>query len=144
MELVKLRRIHHRDKARLAMFFEKGAKLEKVVRNINGVKFSITHKCWYVDDTSSNLELVLNRLNSIAEVDQSDWSSQQGASADRSAEANENMDLARRCLRELQDKLNVQGYSKATYQTYSSQFELFLKFYKYSDPLALEEAEINN
>jgi len=104
------------------------------------MKFSITHKCWYVEDTNSNLELVLKRLNGVAEIDQSLLAEATFVPAP----AQPLITPARRALREMEDKLILKGNSDLTRRTYLNQFELFLRFYKYSDPLELDDTDISN
>jgi site-specific recombinase XerD len=66
---VYLKRIFHREKWRIAIFFEFDDKLKTNVRSIPGSAFSITHKCFYVDDTEENLKLILRTLRDIADID---------------------------------------------------------------------------
>jgi site-specific recombinase XerD len=66
---VYLKRIFHREKWRIAIFFEFDDKLKTIVRSIPGSAFSITHKCFYVDDTEENLKLILRTLRDIADID---------------------------------------------------------------------------
>ena len=66
---ITLKRIFHREKWRIAIFFEFDDKLKTIVRSIPGSAFSITHKCFYVDDTEENLKLILRTLRDIADID---------------------------------------------------------------------------
>ena len=66
---ITLKRIFHREKWRIAIFFEFDDKLKTNVRSIPGSAFSITHKCFYVDDTEENLKLILKTLRDIADID---------------------------------------------------------------------------
>jgi site-specific recombinase XerD len=64
-----LKRIFHRDRWRIALLFDFDEKLKAIVNSINGIAFSSTNKCFYVDDSEENLKLVLKALRDIADVD---------------------------------------------------------------------------
>ncbi|MCX6328431.1 MAG: hypothetical protein NTZ85_02795, partial [Bacteroidia bacterium] len=64
-----LKRIFHRDRWRIALFFDFDEKLKAVVNSINGIAFSSTNKCFYVDDSEENLKLVLKAFKDTADVD---------------------------------------------------------------------------
>ena len=66
---VTLRRIFHRDKWRLAIFFNFDEKLKSIVRSINGTTYSSTNRCFYADDSEENLKLILKTLRDIVDID---------------------------------------------------------------------------
>jgi len=66
---VVLKRIFHRDKMRIAIFFDYDEKLRAIVRTIKDSAFSVTHRCFYIDDSEENLKLVLRTLKDRADVD---------------------------------------------------------------------------
>lgn len=66
---VTLKRVFHRDKWRIAIFFDFDEKLKTHVRSIDGSAYSSTHKCFYTDDSEENLKLVLRILKDVADVD---------------------------------------------------------------------------
>ena len=117
MELVTLRRIRHRDKDCLAMFFKPVLQVTEVIRTIPGVAFTITHKCWYVENTPANLECVLKKLNSVAKIDQSELLADP---SDAHKGRNPPSDLstgATLAIKALSERLMLQGYSEATQRT---------------------------
>jgi site-specific recombinase XerD len=64
-----LKRIFHRDRWRIALFFDYDEKLKAVMNSINGIAFSITNRCFYIDDSEENLRLVLKSLRDTADID---------------------------------------------------------------------------
>jgi len=66
---VLLKRLLHRDKPRIALFFDYDVNLKSKVKSIPGALFSATHRCFYVDDSEENLRLILNSLRDYADVD---------------------------------------------------------------------------
>ena len=66
---VVLKRIFHHDKWCIGIFFDFDENLKQVVRSIPGSVFSITNRCFYVEDSEENLKLVLKALKDAAIVD---------------------------------------------------------------------------
>lgn len=66
---VVLKRIFHHDKWCIGLFFDFDENLKQVVRSIPGSVFSITNRCFYVDDSEENLKLILKALKDAAIVD---------------------------------------------------------------------------
>jgi len=69
-----LHRLYHRERWRIAIFFSYDEKLKKVVKTIPGVAYSVTNRCFYVDDSEENLKLILKTLKDCAEADISELS----------------------------------------------------------------------
>ena len=73
-----LKRIFHRDRQRLAIFFSRNDyddNLKMVIRSIPFAVYSSTYRCWYTDDTEELLKLILSSFREIAEVDISEITS---------------------------------------------------------------------
>ena len=66
---VTLKRLFHRDRMRIGIYFDYDEKLRSAVRLIPGSLFSGSNRCFYVDDSEENLRMVIKALNNIAEVD---------------------------------------------------------------------------
>ena len=66
---VVLKRIFHRDKWCIGLFFGFDEKLKELVRSIPGSVFSSTHSCFYVNDSEENLKLILKTLKDAANID---------------------------------------------------------------------------
>jgi len=52
--IVFLKRIFHRDKWRIAIFFDFDQNLKNLVTSVPGSAFSSTHRCFYVDDSEES------------------------------------------------------------------------------------------
>ncbi len=66
---VTLKRIFHRDKWHLAIIFDFDERLKTIVRSIEGAAYSNSNKCFYVDDTESNLKRILSAMKDVADVE---------------------------------------------------------------------------
>ncbi|MCU0413973.1 MAG: phage integrase N-terminal SAM-like domain-containing protein, partial [Ignavibacteriaceae bacterium] len=66
---VLLKRLLHRDKWRIAIFFDFDENLKSKVKSIPGSTYSATHRCFYVDDSEENLKLILKSFRDIADID---------------------------------------------------------------------------
>lgn len=66
---VLLKRIFHRDRWRIAIFFDFDETMKSKVKSIPGATYSATHRCFYVDDSEENLKLVMKTVRDIAEID---------------------------------------------------------------------------
>lgn len=66
---VLLKRLLHRDKWRIGLFFDYDVSLKSKVISIPGATYSSTHRCFYVDDSEENLKMILKVLREAAEID---------------------------------------------------------------------------
>jgi len=64
-----LKRIFHKEKWRIAIFFDYDETLKEKVKSIPESAFSITNRCFYIEDTEENLKRVLETFKDIADVD---------------------------------------------------------------------------
>lgn len=51
------------------MFFDFDTTLSEIVRGIENVQYSSTHRCWYIDATEDNLRIILQSFRNKAEID---------------------------------------------------------------------------
>jgi integrase/recombinase XerD len=65
---VTLKRILHRERWRIAIFFDFDDKLKSKVKSIPGAAYSATHRCFYVDDSEENLKLIMKSLRDTADI----------------------------------------------------------------------------
>ncbi len=73
-----LRRIFHRGRQRLAIFFNRDDyddNLKSVIKSIPFATYSSTFRCWYTDDTEDLLKLILKSFKDVVEVDISELTS---------------------------------------------------------------------
>ena len=48
MQTITLQYLEHRDQQRIAIYFDRDAALEKLLRSIQGIRWSHTFKCWHL------------------------------------------------------------------------------------------------
>jgi integrase/recombinase XerD len=66
---VLLKRIFHRERWRIAIYFDFDENLKSKVKSVPGAVYSATHRCFYVDDTEDNLKIILSDLKDHADID---------------------------------------------------------------------------
>jgi integrase/recombinase XerD len=71
MKTLVLKRFFHRERWRIGLFFDYDVKLNPLIRSINGIAYSGTHKCWYIDDNVDALQEVERIINGYADIDDS-------------------------------------------------------------------------
>jgi integrase/recombinase XerD len=147
-EQIKVKRLAHRDKNCLALYFAYNTLLIAITKKIEGISFSKTHRCWYLEDKN-------NALGSILTVFE-----QNNISVDIKALGappikeikNAELIIPKKILNQFQvqslrmceQKLHLKGYSQNTVKTYLQQFKDFLVFYPDIHPIDIEEIEIRN
>ncbi len=156
---VVIRKLFHRDMNCLGIYFAKDYEVIREVKRIPAVKYSDTHKCWYVPDQADALSGILECLSGRVAVDISELKKpkQQERAEHPLAEVkyqepdkkpvasirtlNPNQLQA---LRMMEQKLKLRGYSENTQRTYLQHFKEFLLFFYDSHPVDITETEIRN
>lgn len=147
-----VKKLFHRNNHCLGIFFDKDWDLIREVKKIPEIKFSNTHKCWYIPGHQEALSKIIASLKGkvwidysslkskneiVATVDKSEKKITQRNSSELSADQIQ-------ALRMVEQKLKLRGYSENTQRTYLQQFKDFLLFFKGSHPLDLSDIEIRN
>ena len=60
---IKLNSIHHRNQSCIAIGFSYDTEIKRIVKTINGVRWSKTHGVFYLPNTKANLHLVFSKLH---------------------------------------------------------------------------------
>lgn len=155
---VKVDRLFHRDKHCLAIYFSIHHELKAAVRTIRGATFSMTHKCWYIENREGLLTEILTAFKDLAWVDiaflkkSNKNQSKPGENAKtltgNSPKKKEPLPSLPeehiQVLRMMEQKLKLRGYSENTQRTYLQMFKEFLQFYANDNPVDLTEIEIRN
>ncbi|HKL02863.1 MAG TPA: hypothetical protein VJ911_04275 [Cryomorphaceae bacterium] len=68
MKTVELRKLYHRDGRRIALIFEKDRELIAACKELDA-RYSMTHKCWYIDNKRQNLKRIFEVFKGKARVD---------------------------------------------------------------------------
>ena len=69
MQPILLKPLFHRGKEQVGIFFETDKELNNQVRKINQIKWSQTHKCWYLPLSPSSYTLIKDKLKQTADLD---------------------------------------------------------------------------
>jgi integrase/recombinase XerD len=148
--------LFHREKDCLAIYFRYNVKLIEHVKKISGIRFSFTHKCWYVEKRANLLSEILAAFKGLAWVNytalkgtpqqqsQPELKIITSVSAPRVVNRKPLNPLHEQALRMMEQKLKLRAYSENTIRTYLQSFKEFLQFYEDTDPLELNEIEIRN
>ncbi len=59
----------HRQKENIGIYYPNNAEINIVVRKLKDIRWSQTHKCWYLPLSKSNFEALANVLTNLAAVD---------------------------------------------------------------------------
>lgn len=155
---VKVDKLFHREKHCLAVYFFINNELKTAVRTIRGATFSMTHKCWYIENRDGLLKEILAAFKDLAWVDIAFLKKGEK----KLSKANDSVKMATgdlpgkkvplpslpeehiQVLRMMEQKLKLRGYSENTQRTYLHMFKEFLQFYSNDSPFDLTEIEIRN
>ncbi len=156
---VVVKKLYHREAHCLGIYFEKDLEIIQEVRKIPYVKFSATHRCWYVPDVAQALSEIIDCLKGKVWVDYSALKSSLAStepaiskpgttvlgSSKISLESTKPLTLdQQQAIRMMEQKLKLRGYSENTIRTYLQHFKEFLIFYIETHPVDISETEIRN
>ena len=68
---ITIKPLHHRGEEKLAIIFPFDKTADYAVRSIKGIKWTQTHKCWYLPLNRESFETVSTRLRNLGEFDYS-------------------------------------------------------------------------
>jgi len=143
MKSIVVKKLFHRDKNCLALYFEKDSELIGYVRKIPEVKFSYTNLCWYLPETRDAAKQISDCLKDKANLDFTALQEVTPKDQQETKFKELNTDQLQ-ALRMIEQKLKLRGYSENTMRTYFQHFKEFLLFYYDSHPVEISELEIRN
>ena len=166
---VTVKKLFHRDSHCLGIFFPYDNEIKQEIKKIPDVKFSVTHKCWYVPENKNTLNTIIETLRGKVWVDINELKVKTKNINQVAAETTTPvkpaiavMELVKKkkqkvtsppaqlnqdqlqALRMVEQKLKLRGYSENTQRTYLQQFKDFLLFFKDAHPIELTDVEIRN
>lgn len=112
--------IKHRDEQRIAIFFEKDAATNAIIKQINGARWSQQLKAWHIPDTAEN------RQNFELPLASDKMLSKEGEQA----------------IEDFRRWLRSKRYSENTQKTYTEALKSFLVFYKAKNISALTNEDV--
>lgn len=143
MQTVSLKPLFHRSKEQIAIYYPNDNNINRAVRKLKDVRWSQTHRCWYVPLSELSYKLIAESLATVAIVDSTSlgyylqkkkevaktevFSS--GASVPSKAANNPAASPAwklssenREALQKFVEQLKLKAYSPSTIRTYRNEF----------------------
>ena len=129
--------INHRGADQLALFFPYDVKLIEAAKSIEGIRWSKTHRCWYLPATKENFRKISRAFEEIAWIDLTTGNdpeiiAEEKASKQKETPLSPYKNKVTPAAREQVDKmvrnLHANGYSDRSIRVYKSMVELFLGF----------------
>jgi len=65
---ITIKPIHHRGEEKLAIIFPFDKTIDYAVRSIKGIKWTQTHKCWYLPLSKENFTSIYNKLKKLGQL----------------------------------------------------------------------------
>jgi integrase/recombinase XerD len=139
MQPVLLKPLLHRGGEQIGISFSKNEEINSIVRRITGIKWSQTHKCWYLPLSEPSHRIILENLQSKTKLDttlldaylnkreavQSTFTSTEQRSPAKTVATSTVWKLSKENLQALQrfvEQLKLKAYSPSTIKTYRSEF----------------------
>jgi integrase/recombinase XerD len=147
MQPLLLKPLFHRGGEQIGIFFAKNEEINSIVRKIKGIKWSQTHKCWYLPLNQTSYKMIVETLQSKTELDatllkaylnkrkavQSTLASTEQRRPDKTAATSPAWKPSKENLEELKkftEHLKLKAYSNSTIKTYRNEFLKLLQLLK--------------
>ena len=124
--------LHHREMDCLAFRIDGDQELFKQVKQLPGILYTKTHRCYYLPDNDANRRLLLKQFKGRAQMDF------------LSAEKAVTISAHSAILKEYEDMLICKRYSGATLKNYMSQLGLFLNYFNDTPIEEIKEEQIKS
>lgn len=132
---VTLEKLQHRGAECIALRFEKDLALNDVIKQIPGIRFSRTHRCWYASNDQSTLQSIFTALKAKA------WLDDSGLKGVRREHAPGVSGKA--CPGEYIEQLDRMRYSENTKKVYVSFFRDFINHFPGTPVDAITDDGVN-
>ena len=139
LPVITLKRLHHRGKDRIGLYFDYNTALISHTRKLEGTTWSGTNKCWYMTETDDTVQklfkhykgvayLEINSLKKSPEKIKKSFTQNKKPSLSKyksqvTAKAGKQLEIIER-------KLATEGYSQNSINTYKNMLRLFLGYVK--------------
>lgn len=124
---IELENIKHRGAEQICIRFDYNYALIERVRTIPGRMWSATYKCWYVADSSRNLDAIFKHLQDVAEIIDKTKGREYRESRKKESEWK---NVVAPIADEFKDYLMGKRYSESTIGTYTYLVKKFLQYVK--------------
>ena len=69
LPVITLKKLHHRGKDRIGLYFEYNRELIAHTKKLEGAKWSASKKCWYIDNNPNNLHHIFSTFKGVTRID---------------------------------------------------------------------------
>lgn len=66
---IRVQRFHHRNMDCLGLYFTWDPEIKQLIKNIPGIKYTVTHSCWYLPDSQNALSILFAAFKGKAWLD---------------------------------------------------------------------------
>ncbi len=73
LPVIKIEHLKHRGNQQIALYFKYDSMLISCVKEIEGFKWSATHKCWYIKNSAENLKKIFKKFKGIARIERGEF-----------------------------------------------------------------------
>jgi site-specific recombinase XerD len=146
-KIITLKPLHHRGQENIALEYENYSSLNKLVKQVRGVRWSQTNRCWYVPLSKESYHEICSKLKSAATIETSELKkylekrmqvkatipARADASHSKPLPATKAWHLSPANLEELKkfvEMLKLKAYSSSTINTYRNEFMQLLQLLK--------------
>ncbi len=124
MPVITLKKLHHRGKDCIGLYFEYDKTLIAHTKKLENARWSATNKCWYVDDTNQDLDILPDHFKNVATL-KNETGYEFGRKGFEARQLKYRLDEQVRLFKKY---LVGRRYSKSTIDTYTSFVASFLHF----------------
>jgi integrase/recombinase XerD len=135
--MITLEPLQHRDKLNIAIRGRLNAKSYNIIRNLVGINYSATHKCYYLEFREENLADLRDRLSQVDSCTMVGWDKIMEESLFKPYLSN-----LISLPKEYEELLIEKRYSNSTRNNYISQFKAFLIYFYPKTVDDINEGEI--
>lgn len=140
---ITLKRLKHRNKRQIGIYFSKNRELIKVCKSIEA-RFSATHSCWYLENNRENLNAIFEAFKGKAWVDTTPFYNKENQTIISREKILVNLSPAgKKELHYFIKELEARGLSENTIRSYGSAIAIFLTYFRGQSLQELKNDDIN-
>lgn len=167
---IQLSHLYHRGKNQIRIDFDYDRYLITIVKQVDGVRWSQTNKCWYVENNKENLKNIFKVFKDKARVkeedifkttDKEDFKIEDSKKSFKSSikatteqvkrsstevaikgKQAEIYSIKKECPKEFIDKLKIMRYAENTISLYRSMFKDFINYFADKELIDITETDI--
>lgn len=133
MIIIHLRTLQHRAQSCIGIFFRADKVIVSQLRSIKDLRWSKTHRCWYVPANKANYKKIKQLFPATQIKDYTVWAVDNNELS-QGSKFSQTLDRHQDTMALYQQTLVLKGYSPNTIRTYCNEFRQFLSIIKNNDP----------